>query len=299
MKLSDLLVDEWIAVPLEARDLNEALGVLMDRVSGSGLMSPERGRRLARDLAFGSEGEVIRVNADIVLVLGRFEALEDLSVTLGLAPRPFTVSAEGEAPARTARAVLLLLTPRNTQALKAEVMPTVVRVLRDPARSEQLLEAGSVVEIRALKELMEAEIQHRLLVEDALVPARYRIYPDTPLSEVVDLIVRRGLRAVPVVGERYEVLGIITSGDALKHLLPRKRPGDAEGDAGGERPMTARDIMSRSVMCVSEEQSLLEAANLMVNRDVDQLPVVREGELVGFLTRDTILRALFSTRTES
>lgn len=298
MKLSDLLVDEWIAVPLEARDLNEALGILMDRVSGSGLISPERGRRLARDLAFGSEGEVIRVNADIVLVLGRFEALDDLSVTLGVAPRPFTVSAEGEEPARTARAVLLLLTPRNTQALKAEVMPTVVRVLRDPARTEQLLEAGSVVEIRALKELMEAEIQHRLLVEDALVPAKYRIYPDTPLSEVVDLMVRRGLRAVPVVGERYEVLGIITSGDALKHLLPRKRPGDAEGDAG-DRPMTARDIMSRSVMCVSEEQSLLEAANLMVNRDVDQLPVVREGELVGFLTRDTILRALFGARTES
>jgi CBS domain-containing protein len=31
----------------------------------------------------------------------------------------------------------------------------------------------------------------------------------------------------------------------------------------------------------------------MVNRDVDQLPVVREGELIGFLTRDAILKVLF------
>ena len=296
MKLSDLLVDEWIAVPLEARDLSEALGVLVDRVARSGALPAERGRKLARDLAFGSEGEVVRVNDEIVLVLGRVEALEAISVTLGVAPAPFSVSAEGETPARRARALILLLTPRSTQALKAEIVPTLVRVLRDPARTRKLLEAGSVVEIRALKELMEAEIQHRLLVEDALVPARYRVYPDTPLSEVIDLIVRRGLRAVPVVGERYEVLGIITSGDALKHLLPRKRPGDTETDAG-ERPTTARDVMTRSVMCVSEEQSLLEAANLMVNRDVEQLPVVREGELVGFLTRDTILRALFGART--
>jgi len=30
-----------------------------------------------------------------------------------------------------------------------------------------------------------------------------------------------------------------------------------------------------------------------VNRDVEQLPVVREGELIGFVTRDTVLKALF------
>jgi CBS domain-containing protein len=46
-------------------------------------------------------------------------------------------------------------------------------------------------------------------------------------------------------------------------------------------------------MCVSEDQSLVDAANLMVNRDVNALPVVREGVLVGFLHRDTVLKALF------
>ncbi len=53
--------------------------------------------------------------------------------------------------------------------------------------------------------------------------------------------------------------------------------------------------MTRSVLCVSEDQALTEAANMMVNRDVEQLPVVREGELVGFVTRDSILRALHGT----
>ena len=128
-----------------------------------------------------------------------------------------------------------------------------------------------------------------LKVEDAAEPAKYRVYADTPLTEVVDLIVRRGLRAVPVVGERYEVLGIITTGDALGRVL-REAP-SAEGETGAGA-LTARDIMTRAVLCVSEAQPLADAARMMVNRKVEQLPVVRDGELVGLITRNAVLRAL-------
>ena len=50
--------------------------------------------------------------------------------------------------------------------------------------------------------------------------------------------------------------------------------------------------MSRSVLCVSEDQSLVDAANTMVNRGVEQLPVVREGELVGSIDRASVLELL-------
>jgi CBS domain-containing protein len=130
----------------------------------------------------------------------------------------------------------------------------------------------------------------QLLVESALEPVRYRVYPETPLSEIVDLMVRRKVRAIPVVGESFEVLGIITAGDALSRVL-KERPAEAAGEAG-KSELAARDVMTRSVLCVSESQRLLEAAHMMVNRDVEQLPVVRDGHLVGLLTRDAILRAL-------
>jgi len=128
-----------------------------------------------------------------------------------------------------------------------------------------------------------------LLVSSAAQPVKYRVYPETPLSEVVDLIVRREVRALPVVGESFEVLGIITAGDALEQVL-RDLP--SESADGGRGELAARDVMTRSVLCVSETQGLLDAAQMMVNRDVEQLPVVREGQLVGLLTRDAILRAL-------
>jgi CBS domain-containing protein len=57
--------------------------------------------------------------------------------------------------------------------------------------------------------------------------------------------------------------------------------------------------MTRAVLCVSEDQELREVAQLMVNRDVEQLPVVRDGQLVGFITRDSVLAALFGSLPET
>jgi CBS domain-containing protein len=51
--------------------------------------------------------------------------------------------------------------------------------------------------------------------------------------------------------------------------------------------------MDRSVLCISEEQSLAEVANMMISRNIERFPVVREGRLVGLLTRGEIVRRLF------
>jgi CBS domain-containing protein len=235
----------------------------------------------------------VRVNDEIVLVLGRCESLDDASVLLGVGKQPFVVSTDATRSPSTARALILLLTPRRLDLFRDRIVPALSRALKDEARTARLLAAGSPMEVRAFKELMGVELQDRFLVEDALTPLQYRIYPDTPLLEVVDLMVRRGLRAVPVVGESYQVLGVITVGDALRHMLPRVRGGEEGAGAASAKELSARDVMTRTVMCVSENQSLIEAANLMINRDVEELPVVREGELIGFLTRDAILKVLF------
>ena len=288
MKLSELLVDAWLALPLEAETLQEALGTLLARV-GTGTADGSWASRMARDLAFGAQGEVCRLNERVVAVLAPMERLPGLSVTVGVADHPFPVSGEGTDHPGTAQAVILILTPGRLTNVRQDLVPVLTKVFRDPGRTNRLLKARTVDEIRSFKEFMEARFQPRLLVEDALVPVKYRVYPATPLAEVLDLMVRRGVHAVPVVGERYEVLGILTSGDALQYLL---RQGGAEGGREEKPGLVARDFMTRTVLCVSEGQALVEAANMMVNRDVEQFPVVREGELVGFVTRDSILRAL-------
>jgi CBS domain-containing protein len=51
--------------------------------------------------------------------------------------------------------------------------------------------------------------------------------------------------------------------------------------------------MDRSVLCISEEQTLADVASLIVNKDIDRFPIVRDGVLVGFITRGDIVRRLF------
>ncbi|WP_310571475.1 CBS domain-containing protein, partial [Gemmatimonas sp.] len=82
--------------------------------------------------------------------------------------------------------------------------------------------------------------------------------------------------------------------DLLSHYLPR-----AGGASASPPPSTARrtvrDLMTRQVLCVAPEQPLAEVASLMLNKDVDRVPVVKDGRLVGFLTRGDIVRKLIGS----
>ena len=125
------------------------------------------------------------------------------------------------------------------------------------------------------------------------------------LTEAARLLVAHGVPAAPVVSEKNEVLGVISHGEILRYLLPRYA-GKLSGEytAAGAKPkgklsvlqareVTVRDAMDRSVLCLSEDQLLADAAALMVNKKLERMPVVREGVLVGLLTREDIVRRLF------
>jgi CBS domain-containing protein len=293
LTLGSRLAPEGIRTGLEVADLTEALRLLLERLPEGEEPTPGRRAKLARDLAFGSAGDVVRLTADVVAVIAPREWAPGTAALIGVAREPFLVTGEGRDEPSTARVVVLLLTSRRLASLRDGALPTLERWLRESGQGAALARAGTVEEVLALPGLMELVLEDFMRVESALTPVTYRVYPDTPLGEVVDLMARRHLHAVPVVGQGYEVMGIITAGDALRDLLPRRRSSEPDAEGHESEGLTARDVMTRTVMCVSEDQPLIDAAALMVNRDVEQLPVVREGELVGFLTRDAVLRALF------
>lgn len=293
MTLDDYLVPDGIRGPLDARDLAGALRELLGALPDDEGLDAERRAKLARALAFASAGEVVRLAPDAVAVLyGRDEPVGTRAV-LGISPEPLAVTGEGRDDSAPVRIVFLFVTSRRLPSFKAQTIPPLTDYLKEGRHGSRLAEARSADQVRELDGLLDVALAERIRVEAALTPVTYRVYPDTPLDEVVDLMVRRELHAVPVVGEGYEVMGIITSGDALRDLLPRRRSTEGKEEGHEGRDLSARDVMTRTVMCVSEEQPLMDAATLMVNRDVEQLPVVREGELVGFLTRDAVLRLLF------
>ncbi|MFG3344185.1 CBS domain-containing protein [Streptomyces sp. NPDC048018] len=97
--------------------------------------------------------------------------------------------------------------------------------------------------------------------------------PATPFKEVAKLLAERDISGVPVVDEDDHVLGVVSESD----LLARHEP-------------ATRDLMTTPAVTVHAEETVADAARLMVRRGVERLPVVDEEErLVGIVTRRDLL----------
>jgi CBS domain-containing protein len=98
---------------------------------------------------------------------------------------------------------------------------------------------------------------------------------------VHDLLLPRGWRSAWVM-QIDQLVGLITLSD-IRHILR---------DEWGQTPGCHAMIPVERLHVVSPRQSLNEALPLMVARDVNQLPVVEDGRLVGGLSREDVMRFL-------
>ena len=98
-----------------------------------------------------------------------------------------------------------------------------------------------------------------------------------PVREVRRAFARGTHGAYPLLGEDGEVVGIVSRGDLLREL-----------ESNGE---TALDIGSRDVVSVAPGDPLFVALDRMLAEDIEHVPVLEEGRLVGICTRTDILRA--------
>ena len=87
---------------------------------------------------------------------------------------------------------------------------------------------------------------------------------------------------LPVIDDNGKVIGIVSEFDLLKAL----RDGKALEEAKAE------DIMSKNPICVSENIPIEEIIDLMVKNNIIRVPVVRNGTLVGVISRCDILSTI-------
>ncbi|MDE2580936.1 MAG: CBS domain-containing protein [Rhodospirillales bacterium] len=138
---------------------------------------------------------------------------------------------------------------------------------------------------------------------DIMTPDVITVAPDTALPELVRLMLERRISAVPVV-EDGTLVGLVSEGDLLRRPelgTAATRPrwllmlGGADRDAAAyarTHGRSAGEVMSQPVISVTEDTPVEEVAALMDRHRVKRLPVLREGHLVGILTRADLLRAL-------
>ena len=286
MRLTEILRPEHVVAPIPADTVHAAVSALAQKLIDSGAVaSPER---LARLFTESRIRDLIHVGDRVLLPHLRTDAVQRLVVAVGIAPVPLSTAEEARG---TAQVVVLVLAPPSEAGLYLQTVAALAGVLRDDAVVDRLVEARSPAAVLEVPEVRAITIQPRLTVRDVMTQRVYRVGPDSTVREVLDLISEHKLSAIPVVDEDRVVLGMVSDRDLMRFLLPRMQK-SAEIPAS-LREVPVREVMSRSVICVSEDQALAEVTSIMVSKDLERLPVVSEGKLTGFLTRGDILRKLF------
>jgi CBS domain-containing protein/mannitol/fructose-specific phosphotransferase system IIA component (Ntr-type) len=292
MRLGDLLPREHILAPLAEPTLRKALEALLRRLAELGRIVDESAVTAA--LAGPRSRDIVCIGPRVALPHFRTGNVDRLTLALGVAPEP--LAPEGLALEAAPQIVVLILAPPGDASSYLQVVSALARLFRDDSLVDRIVAAAGPEQVLALTSAAELRVLPRLTVRDIMSQDVRPVSPDTPLREAVDLLVRKRLRALPVVGEKDEVLGSVSERDIMRGLLPRVPRAGLDPDSGSIQAenLTVRDVMTRSVMCVSEDLGLEEAASLMINKDVEQLPVTNEGKLTGFLTRGDLIRKLFA-----
>ena len=141
--------------------------------------------------------------------------------------------------------------------------------------------------------------------------------PDMTLERAAERLVQRGISGAPVVDERGHLVGILSETDILqtlkriaeetlgkRYLASRVHSldllaflGERDHKAVGDiyrrlRESKVGDVMKTRVRSVKPTDSLEVVAAEMIEYDVNRLPVVDAGIVVGIITRADLARVL-------
>jgi len=113
------------------------------------------------------------------------------------------------------------------------------------------------------------------LMQDAVTTCT----PRTDGSTLASLITRRNFGSLPIVESDGTLVGIVTEYDLLQAMI----------EGRDLRKILATEIMSAHPVSVTEDQTLVQVAELFQDRYITRVPVVRNKKLVGILARRDLL----------
>ena len=139
------------------------------------------------------------------------------------------------------------------------------------------------------------------------------VSPDALVGDVARLMVQYHIRGLPVV-DGGALVGFISDADLVaRHARPHfplyiqvlearlylESPKPFEETLRKAAAHTAREVMSTPVTTVDADTEVEDVAALMFEKGFKSVPVLRDGQLAGVITRTDLLRLIVTEETES
>lgn len=107
------------------------------------------------------------------------------------------------------------------------------------------------------------------------------IGPEQTLQEVVELLVRHNIGALPVLDEQGKLTGIISERDVIR----------LTAEHGSLSETAVREVMTRNVIVGVPQDDVISVAHTMTERRFRHLPIVDGDKLIGIISIGDILKA--------
>lgn len=141
---------------------------------------------------------------------------------------------------------------------------------------------------------------------DVMVRNVVTVRPEDDIGRAVELLLENDISALPVVGDDGKVVGVLSEADLIhreeidteKHhpwwleaVMPASKLAGEFAKSHGHR---VDEVMTLNPVTASEDASLGEIATLLERHRIKRVPIVRDGKLVGIVSRSNLIQALAS-----
>ncbi len=133
------------------------------------------------------------------------------------------------------------------------------------------------------------------------------ILPEERLCDAVRLMSQHHLGGLPVLDQDQRLVGVITEGDILRHgkksymaecmdlletFLYRQNPERYVQEILKVLGLSVKELMNTELITAEEETPAGELALIMLERDIDRIPILLEGKCIGVVGREDIIQAI-------
>jgi CBS domain-containing protein len=145
---------------------------------------------------------------------------------------------------------------------------------------------------------------------DVMVSPVVTVKLNACVKEVARVLLDQRISAVPVVDDQGKVVGIVSEGDLLHRsevgterrrswwLLGLTREETLAAEYVKTHGRKVADVMTSKVITATPDTPLHEVAGLMETNSVKRVPIVKDGQLVGIVSRANLVQAVASARGE-
>ena len=191
-----------------------------------------------------------------------------------------------------------------TLSNKASIAETIETMLSNQLGAIPLVDAdGKLAGIVTERDiaLSLAGVAGKDTVQDYMSPKVFTTTPGTPLEGACKIMVRNGLRRIPIVGGEADIskaakklLGILTSTDIIRFLNAKELFDNLNSNLATDvlEQTKISDIMPKDQITVEPTMTIGELCEVFADKNIGGVPVVKDDKVLGIITERDILNAV-------